>query len=508
MYFIYYFAILLPIKLVNCEIYIPPFQILTMLPQELSTQLSRDLRKVVNNWQQSENIIYTKLSGNLASNDAQTNSKIKSTSVSMNNAARNDALNGDMKNDLNKDKNNDINKDTNIDTTDMKSRQNFLVHDLSEHQYNTDQTNSNLNNLHTIDHQSSSNINQNDIDHNIDRNSNNYLTYLDQNFSNIDSFDKSTYSTKSPPLNRLITNKLANKQSSSKLSNPKHSSPFQSKSTISSNKLSINKLSTNNFNSLSSNSFGSKSMNLIPTKNLNTDSVRPLNLNKHQNSIRSSTDQTQTKHYSFRQINQTIESTGSRRNQTNAQSNVIKISKQQNNLNYEVIQNDAQQFNETNSNDYNDHSIDTMNSNHKNAQYKKTAQQILSDLNSDSNNDINSLINKQTNSKLLENNQPQPPMMWTRLRLAKTDLHDSMSIRPAEIPLFSSPLAIGNSLQNVLPTICDHVEIHNPSLILSLLDTERYQAATFISQTAFIPMLSFTREYQINPTSTHVSNCF
>ena len=390
------------IKSIDTEIYVPPFQILTMLPQEQSTQLSRDLRKVVNSYQQNENIIYTKLLGNLASIDAQTNTNLKfrTTSSTMNNVIGND-----------------------------KNRQHLDDHNLNE------QSNEN-NQLHA----------KQDSNHPI-------------------------YNQTLNILNKPLNARPLNNRSTSKLS------PSQAKST--------------------------NRPNLKLSSKLNAQAM--------QRSTNRPFSQA-TNH--LKQTNQTIQ------NRKITQSNVIITAKQLEILNnYEVLQNDAQfaHFNETNSfinsditsnlnSDFNsDYSIsDSHLTSHLNSDYS------ISDVDRNDLNAHNSLNNNNSsanaslkNGELLENQQP--PMVWTRLRLAKTNTPNSMAIRPADIPLFSSPLAIGNSLANILPSICDQVEIYNPSLILSLLDTERHQAAAFISQAAFIPMLSYTKEYQINPTSMHVS---
>lgn len=381
MHLIYYFAIFIRIKLVIMEVYIPPFQILTILPQEQSTTLSRDLRKVVTNWQQSENIVYTKLLSSLPSMDAQTD--LKPTSASVNNVASNNHLEYDTS------PNNEHHQ------TDHKNLDHNIDHRTD---HNTDYSTNPNSDLNIKLESYNSNNYQSSI--NIDQSNNNQ-----RNFSEL----KASLPTKSPNL------KSSSKSSSSKKFNKSGKS-------------------------------GSKSNNKVNKQNKQ-----------------------------FNSINNSKSNYTNNRNHTNFQSkldfNEIKSDKQSENANYEVLQNDAQ---------YNQHQV----------------------------NDTNNLLNNDAiNSKLLENNKQSPPsMMWTRLRLTKANsAHNSLTIRPADIPLFSSPLPVSHALGNVLPLICDHIEIHNPSLILSLLDTERFRAASFISQAAFIPMLSYTGEYQTSPTSTHVS---
>lgn len=331
------------------------------------------------------------------------------------------------------------------------------------------------------------------------------------------------------------------KQSNDKLLNRSDGRPPSGNSL--GNKLSGFKLSSQNFKSSPSNS--SKSSRLSSGKQSKSSSrsfgsrTANKNFNTNYDSSRSPANQLAGgKHASSFRANQTQ---SANRNQTNfAQSNVIRLAKQAetnvNNINYEVFQNDAQPTSKPNEtanafpdsfpdSDYlgdtadqfaydGDRLSETLiyaspvnrfasaavehNADHHGGQTSESDAQTLH---------TNGQANGQTNGEPNGNQQQPPPsMMWTRLRLTRPNAENLMTIRPAEIPLFSSPIAIGHSLQNVLPTICDHVEIHNPSLILSLLDTDRHQAASFISQTAFIPMLSFSREYQISPTSTHVSS--
>lgn len=325
-------------------------------------------------------------------------------------------------------------------------------------------------------------------------------------------------------------NSLGNKLSSAKLS----SQNFKS----SSNNSRSNRLSSGKQSKGSSRSFGSRTPNKT---NFNTNYDSP---------SRSPSNQLPTKHASsFRQS--TNQTNSLNRNQTNfAQSNVIKLAKQpesnlkqsnlnqrngnhingnhpngQPHINYEVFQNDAQPttnkptskpsetantFPDSDTFPDNDYLGDTAD------QYDRLSETVIyaGPVNRFVSDNLNSLNSPNTaaehagqpsDGQTAAHGEQPPSMMWTRLRLTRPSTENLMTIRPAEIPLFSSPIAIGHSLQNVLPSICDHVEIHNPSLILSLLDTDRHQAASFISQTAFIPMLSFSGEYQISPTSTHVS---
>lgn len=397
------------VEQIGAEVYIPPFQILTTLPQEQTTQLSRDLRKVVSSWQQSENIIYTKL---LGSNPPSPSNILQPNNV--NNLA-----------DSKPPGSNEASSDANV---------NFKIKTHTSVSVNNDLSGGDKQQSNSDDHRPANRS--------------------DQNLQ-----PKSRESKDRSSGHDTTTSFLSNKS-------------FPTKSPV---------VKSSNGKSSYSRSFSrSKSF-------------------KSPNQPYPSQQQKQNKHHSF---NQTMLS----RNQTaNAQSNVIKLGKQPENQNYDVVQNDAQQFNETNSYVHNENSdlllsddqpslTSSLTSNHDQTSDKSS---------SPTSNKINAI-----NSELLENSQLPPSMMWTRLRLAKTNAQNTMTIRPADIPLFSSPLPIGSALANILPTICDHVEIHNPSLILSLLDGERHRAASLVSQAAFIPMLSYTREYQVNPTSTYVSCIF
>ena len=657
MHHILYFATLcLTIKLVSSEVYVPQFQILTMLPQELSTQLSRDLRKVVSSWQQSENIIYTKLTANP---DVQANSKSKlpanggslmlnglnggNSAGSSNNILSN--LNSNLNTNLNSNQNNHLNSNnglnnnqnsklnsiSKVDTIDvhhvddenevsgkLDKRQQAFLDDLNDHHQlnpfgNHDDQLPDLNhavNQHAFDvdkhfnTESTQDMHIESTDHALDRAldhaSGHSLDHLAtetepsnqpvySNPNKVSEFNRSVLlsgrvqqrpssarsdSKLNSRLNGRLDGKLNNKlndrlnekfdgkqieykssnekplkfkdrKSNDRLPNRSDGRPISGNSL--GNKLLSAKLSSPNFKSSPSNSSRSNRLSSgkqskstsrpfssrMPNKNFNTnyDSSHPrspsnqLPPGKHASAFPAASFASSFALSTNR--------TGKPANRTNfAQSNVIKLSKQPennlNHINYEVFQNDAQPTSKPTSKPTNKLANTPSKSNGKR---NETANSLptslpssLVDMDTDSDylgdtadqydrlsetviyaGPVNRFVSDNQTGLPSDDQQPPPSMMWTKLRLTRPNAENLMTIRPAEIPLFSSPIAIGHSLQNVLPTICDHVEIHNPSLILSLLDADRYQAASFISQTAFIPMLSFSGEYQTNPSSTHVS---
>lgn len=78
-------------------------------------------------------------------------------------------------------------------------------------------------------------------------------------------------------------------------------------------------------------------------------------------------------------------------------------------------------------------------------------------------------------------------------------------LRPSDIPLFVSPVPVGNDTSEVIPALCDALEIHNPSIVLSFLDKKKSFFARTVSACGWVPILSFTREYKENPTTVQAS---
>ena len=75
----------------------------------------------------------------------------------------------------------------------------------------------------------------------------------------------------------------------------------------------------------------------------------------------------------------------------------------------------------------------------------------------------------------------------------------------SDISLFVSPMPITNDSQRIVSSICDALEVHNPSLLLSLVDQSRNFYASMIADSVSLPMLSFTQQYR-HETSLEVSS--
>jgi hypothetical protein len=71
----------------------------------------------------------------------------------------------------------------------------------------------------------------------------------------------------------------------------------------------------------------------------------------------------------------------------------------------------------------------------------------------------------------------------------------------SDIPLFASPLPLSRAVFTAFPSICDALELHSPTLLLTTLDPARQLYATLAARKVHIPMLSYTGEYrQANAT--------
>lgn len=66
----------------------------------------------------------------------------------------------------------------------------------------------------------------------------------------------------------------------------------------------------------------------------------------------------------------------------------------------------------------------------------------------------------------------------------------------SDISLVVSPIPVTNDSQRIVSSICDALEVHNPSLLLSLVDQSRNFYAAMIAESVSLPMLSFTQQYR------------
>ena len=71
----------------------------------------------------------------------------------------------------------------------------------------------------------------------------------------------------------------------------------------------------------------------------------------------------------------------------------------------------------------------------------------------------------------------------------------SVTSLPSDFRLLLSSVPVSNNSQRTIAMLCDQIEIHNPSLILSLLDRKRSFYAKMIAQSASVPFVSLTRDY-------------
>lgn len=75
-------------------------------------------------------------------------------------------------------------------------------------------------------------------------------------------------------------------------------------------------------------------------------------------------------------------------------------------------------------------------------------------------------------------------------------------VEAQNVALSISSVSIGNDTSAALPLLCDAIEIHNPSLILSFLDPQPSFLVRTAAKTSSIPLLTWSRSYR-QPTSHH-----
>lgn len=69
-------------------------------------------------------------------------------------------------------------------------------------------------------------------------------------------------------------------------------------------------------------------------------------------------------------------------------------------------------------------------------------------------------------------------------------------VEARNVALSISSVSIGNDTSSVLPLLCDAIEIHNPSLILSLLHEQTSFLVTTAAMTSSVPLLTWSRGYR------------
>jgi hypothetical protein len=108
--------------------------------------------------------------------------------------------------------------------------------------------------------------------------------------------------------------------------------------------------------------------------------------------------------------------------------------------------------------------------------------------------------------------QEQAPQISRELRRAlaewEVSKHSSLSsnlvrsvnsvsgMSVSDIALIVSPMPVSNDTHRILSSLCDALEIHNPSIVLSLLDRPRNFYAAMIAESASLPFISLTQEYR------------
>ena len=70
------------------------------------------------------------------------------------------------------------------------------------------------------------------------------------------------------------------------------------------------------------------------------------------------------------------------------------------------------------------------------------------------------------------------------------------TIRASDIPLTVYSEPTNNDTERIISSVCEWITIHNPVLLLSLLDQQRAFYASIVSQAAGIPFVSLTQRYQ------------
>lgn len=98
------------------------------------------------------------------------------------------------------------------------------------------------------------------------------------------------------------------------------------------------------------------------------------------------------------------------------------------------------------------------------------------------------------------------PLPKTRDRNMKSKQQQAQQlpvIRASDIPLVVYSEPANNDTERILSSVCEWIAVHNPTLVLSLLDKQRNFYASLAAQTAGIPFVSLTQTYrnEINTVS-------
>ncbi|XP_054162601.1 glutamate receptor ionotropic, NMDA 3A-like [Oppia nitens] len=77
-----------------------------------------------------------------------------------------------------------------------------------------------------------------------------------------------------------------------------------------------------------------------------------------------------------------------------------------------------------------------------------------------------------------------------------TTSNNMPAISVSDISMFVSPIAVTNDSQRIMSSLCEALEVHNPSVILSLVSEPRSFYADIIAETTSLPFLSLTQQYR------------
>lgn len=104
--------------------------------------------------------------------------------------------------------------------------------------------------------------------------------------------------------------------------------------------------------------------------------------------------------------------------------------------------------------------------------------------------------------------EEEAPSITRALRDAQAKWEESRQQQPQPRNITTSipPLAVysepaNNDTERILSSICEWINIHQPVLMLSLLDTRRSFYASLVAQSAQIPFVSITQRYQVDSVS-------
>ena len=98
--------------------------------------------------------------------------------------------------------------------------------------------------------------------------------------------------------------------------------------------------------------------------------------------------------------------------------------------------------------------------------------------------------------------QLQNALSYWQENSGKITLSSGEIVEARNVALSISSVSIGNDTSSVLPLLCDAIEIHNPSLILSFLDPQTSFLVKTAAKTAAIPLLTWSGGYH-QPTTRH-----